>query len=104
MAIKVLTTRKFREGASEQAYELLALLREAGTVRPGYISGHTLTSIEDPRTLLVISSWTDTRSWEAWLSSEKRKEISMKIAELLETNEQVSVFRVERKEFEADMA
>lgn len=104
MAIKVLTTRKFREGASEEAYELLALLREAGTVRPGYISGHTLTSVEDPHTLLVISSWTDTKSWEAWLSSEKRKEISTKIAKLLEANEHIAVFRVERKEFEADMA
>jgi heme-degrading monooxygenase HmoA len=104
MAIKVLTTRKFREGASEEAYELLALLREAGTVRPGYISGHTLTSVQDPHTLLVISSWTDTRSWEAWLSSEKRKEISTKIAGLLEADEHVAVFRVDRKEFEADMA
>jgi heme oxygenase (mycobilin-producing) len=104
MAIKVLTTRKIKQGASEEAYQLLALLREAGTVRPGYISGHTLTSVEDPLTLLVISSWTDTKSWEAWLSSEKRKEISTKIAELLEANEQIAVFRVERKEFDADVA
>jgi heme oxygenase (mycobilin-producing) len=104
MAIKVLTTRKFRKGTTEEAHELLALLRGAGTIRSGYISGHTLTSVEDPDTLLVISSWTDTKSWEAWQASEKRKEISTKIAELLEATEQVAVFHVERKEFEADMA
>ncbi len=104
MAIKVLTTRKFRQGAAEQAYELLSLLRQEGTVRPGYISGHTLTSVDDPHTLLVISSWTDTKSWEAWRSSEKRKEISTKIAELLEANEHIAVFHVERKEFDADIA
>lgn len=60
MGIKVLTARKFREGTTEEACQLLAQLRAAGTVRPGYISGHTLTSLKDPRTLLVISSWTDT--------------------------------------------
>jgi heme-degrading monooxygenase HmoA len=104
MSIMVLTTRKFRNGTAEEAHELLAQLRAAGTVRPGYISGHTLTSVEDPHTLLVISSWTDTRSWEAWLSSEKRREASTRIAELLETDEHVAVFQVERKEFEADTA
>ena len=104
MAIKVLTTRKFKEGTTAEANDLLTLLRKAGTVRSGYISGHTLTSVEDPNTLLVISSWTDAKSWQAWLSSEKRREIATKIAELLETNEQVSVFRVDRKEFDADMA
>jgi heme-degrading monooxygenase HmoA len=104
MGIKVLTARKFRKGTAEEASELLARLRAAGTVRPGYISGHTLTSLKDPHTLLVISSWTDNKSWQAWLSSEKRKEISAKIAALLETNERVAVFHVDRKEFDADMA
>ena len=100
MAIKVLTTRKFRKGTIEEAYQLLALLRAAGTVRSGYISGLTLTSAEDPHILLVISSWTNRESWEAWLSSEKRKEISTKIAGLLETTEHVAVFHVERNEYE----
>jgi heme-degrading monooxygenase HmoA len=104
MGIKVLTARKFRKGTTEEASELLAQLRAAGTVRHGYISGHTLRSVKDPQTLLVISSWTDTKCWQAWLSSEKRKEISAKIAALLETNEGVAVFDVERKEFDADMA
>jgi heme-degrading monooxygenase HmoA len=104
MGIKVLTARKFRGGTTEEARELLAQLRTAGTVRPGNISGHTLASLKDPHTLLVISSWTDTKSWRAWLSSEKRKEISAKISALLETNERVSVFHVEQREFDADMA
>ncbi|HMK36483.1 MAG TPA: antibiotic biosynthesis monooxygenase [Desulfomonilaceae bacterium] len=104
MAIKVLTTRKFKRGTIEEAQKLLALLRAAGTVRPGFISGHTLISAEDPHTLLVISSWSDTKSWEAWQASEKRKEITAKIAGLLETTEHVAIFSIERKEFEADMA
>ncbi len=104
MGIKVLTARKFRKGTTEEACKLLAQLRSAGTVRPGYISGHTLTSLKDPHTLLVISSWTDTKSWQAWRSSEKRKEISAKIGALLETHERVAVFHVERREFDADVA
>jgi heme-degrading monooxygenase HmoA len=104
MAIKVLTTRKFKRGAIKEAHELLARLREAGTVRAGFVSGHTLTSAEDPHTLLVISTWTDTKNWRAWQASEKRRQISDQISELLETSENVAIFHVERKEYEADMA
>lgn len=104
MAIKVLTTRKFKKGTIKEAHELLARLRAAGTVRSGFVSGHTLTSAEDPHTLLVISTWTDTKNWEAWQASEKRKEISRQLGELLEAAEHVAIFHVERKEYEADMA
>ncbi len=105
MAIKVLTSRKFKEGAIETAYQLLKELRAVGTLRQGFVSGQTLVSADDPSRLLVISTWTDARGWEAWRASEKRNEISQKISELLAEPEHVEVFRVERKEVEgADMA
>lgn len=105
MAIKVLTVRNFKKGTIEEAYQLLKQLRAAGTFRPGFVSGQTLVSAEDPHRLLVISTWTDAKGWEAWRASQKRKEISAKIAELLETPEHVEIFQVERKETEGvDMA
>ena len=105
MAIKVLTSRKFREGTAEAAHQLLKELRAVGSLRQGFVSGQTLISADDPNRLLVISTWNDTRGWEAWRASEKRKEIAEKISELLEEPEHVEVFQVERKEVEgADMA
>jgi heme oxygenase (mycobilin-producing) len=105
MAIKVLTVRKFKKGTVEEAHNLLKQLRSVGTLRPGFVSGQTLVSAEDPHRLLVISTWTDVRGWEAWRASQKRKEISEKIAELLEKPEYVEIFHVERKETEGvDMA
>lgn len=105
VAIKVLTLRTFKKGTAEVAHQLLKELRSVGTLRQGYVSGQTLISAEDPHKLLVISTWTDPKGWEAWRASEKRKEIAQKISELLAEPEHVEVFQVERKEVEgADMA
>jgi len=105
MAIKVFTLRQFKGGTVEQAHKLLEQLRAAGTFRPGFVSGQTLVSTEDPNRLLVISTWTDAKGWKAWRASEKRKEISQQIAELLESPEHVEVFQLARKEPEGvDMA
>lgn len=100
MAIKVLTVRNLKNGHVEEALALLKDLRSAGTLRPGFVSGQTLTSLKDTNRLMVISTWTDVKFWEAWRASQKRKEVAAKIAELLETPEIVEVFRVERKETE----
>jgi heme oxygenase (mycobilin-producing) len=105
MAIKVLTLRQFKKGTEEEAHTLLKELRAAGTLRSGFVSGQTLTSLQDPGRLLVMSTWTDVKFWEAWRASQKRKEIAAKIAELLEAPEIVEAFHVDRKETEGvDMA
>jgi quinol monooxygenase YgiN len=105
MAIKVLTVRNFKEGTTEEAHSLLQQLRAAGTLRPGFVSGQTLTSLANPGRVLVLSTWTDAKFWDAWRASPKRKDIAAKIAELLEAPEMVEAFRVERKEIDGvDMA
>jgi quinol monooxygenase YgiN len=92
MAIKVLVRRKFKKGDVEAAYKLLMQLRAAATLMPGFISGETIISAEEPNTLLVISTWTGKRRWEDWRATETRKEFAKKIAELLETSEQSEFF------------
>jgi heme oxygenase (mycobilin-producing) len=105
MAIKVLITRKFKKDTIREAYRLLMQLRAMVTVLPGYLSGQTLISADDPNKLLVISTWTSRKRWDDWLATEKRKEFSKKIAELLESPEESEVFLVGEKEPEwVDMA
>jgi heme oxygenase (mycobilin-producing) len=105
MAIKVLITRKFKKDTIREAYRLLMQLRAMVTVLPGYLSGQTLISADDPNKLLVISTWTSRKRWDDWLATEKRKEFSKKIAQLLESPEESEVYLVGEKEPEwVDMA
>ncbi|MBI5252400.1 MAG: antibiotic biosynthesis monooxygenase [Desulfomonile tiedjei] len=104
MAIKVLTVRKFKKDRIEDGHKLLRELRAAGTLRSGFVSGQTLISVEEPHKLLVISTWTDIKGWEAWQASNKRKEIALRITELLEASENVEIFYVGQRESEADLA
>lgn len=94
MAIKVLIKRKFKEGTAKDAYNLLMQLRAVSTIAPGFVSGQTLISAKDTHELLVISTWTGKKRWEEWRATDKRKEISNKIAELLETPEHYEIFFV----------
>jgi heme oxygenase (mycobilin-producing) len=105
MAVKVLITRRFKKGTIRDAYKLLMQLRAMVTVLPGYLSGQTLISAEDPNKLLVISTWTSRKRWDDWLATAKRKDFSKKISELLESPEESEVFFVGEKEPEwVDMA
>jgi quinol monooxygenase YgiN len=105
MAVKVLTTRRFKKDKVDEGYRLLAQMRSVGTLRAGYVTGHTLISVEEPNKLMVISTWTDIRGWQAWQSSEQRQAFAEKIAQLLESPEHVEIYTVGQKESEgADLA
>jgi heme-degrading monooxygenase HmoA len=105
MAIKVLITRKFKKNTIREAYKLLMQLRAMVTVLPGYLSGQTLISADDPEKLLVISTWTSQKRWRDWEASEKRKEFTKKLADILEKPEHSEIYFVGEKEPEwVDMA
>ncbi len=92
MAVKVLITRQFKAGMTDEAFKLLTEVRSKVTLKPGYISGQTLVSADKPNKLIVVSTWTGRKQWEAWRADESRKELSNKIEPLLEGPEQIEVF------------
>jgi heme-degrading monooxygenase HmoA len=51
----------------------------------GYISGETLHALDDPSSFLIISTWNSFDDWNAWVTSEKRRETQTKIDNLLRT-------------------
>jgi heme-degrading monooxygenase HmoA len=105
MAVKVLITRKIKKTSIKEAYKLLMELRSLVTVRPGYVSGETLFSADDPYKLVVISTWINRKRWKEWRTSDKRKEYTHKIEQLLEGPEQYEVFLAGEREPEwVDMA
>jgi len=75
MLTKVLIKRRFRKGNEKEILHLLRELRAKAMEMPGYLSGVSLTAVEDPRQILVISTWEKLDHWRAWKESAARKTI-----------------------------
>ena len=72
MAVKILIKRKFKEGSLKAASRFIINHRNGAMRQPGYISSETLRNIDDPDTVLVVSTWHSLEDWEAWKNSETR--------------------------------
>ncbi|MFH0824199.1 MAG: antibiotic biosynthesis monooxygenase [Pseudomonadota bacterium] len=92
MAVKVLISRRFKGGKLEEAQKLLMEMRSVATLQPGYISGQTLIGVDNPDKVVVVSTWTGKKPWLEWLTCERRKELSGRLAEFLEDSETVETF------------
>lgn len=92
MAVKVLISRQFRQDRISDAHNLLKEMRSVATLRPGYISGQTLASADNPNKLVVISTWTGPKRWDTWYKDAKRLAFSKKLEDLLVAPENVEVF------------
>jgi heme-degrading monooxygenase HmoA len=73
MQAKILIERKFKKGNQKEIMALLWDLRSGALHQPGYISGETLASNDDPQILLVIGTWENLESWHSWKENETRK-------------------------------
>jgi len=115
MQAKIIIKRKF---VKDKKAEIIALLREfrSGALnQPGYVSGETLTSADDPQTMVVISTWQDMESWYKWKENNTRKALEKMVtkwddiknvkldpedaAKLSEIEKTVDQFKVAVKEF-----
>lgn len=86
MQAKIIIKRKFIKGKQREILALLRELRSMALQQPGYISGETLTSTENPQTLVVIGSWRDMDSWINWRENDTRKTLE----KMLETYQETS--------------
>ena len=86
MNAKILIKRKFKKGKQKEILALLRELRSGALHQPGYISGETLTSTENPRTMMVIGTWHDMESWYDW----KRNNMRQTLEQMLETYQEGS--------------
>ena len=70
--IKVLIKRRFKEGKTKEILSLLNEFRAGALNMPGYISGVTMTSHEDPLVMLVIGTWEKMKHWNQWKENPAR--------------------------------
>ena len=86
MNAKILIKRKFKKCKEKEVLALLRELRSGALHQSGYISGETLTSTENPRTMMVIGTWHDMESWYNW----KRNITRQTLEQMLETYQEGS--------------
>jgi heme-degrading monooxygenase HmoA len=83
MPVQVIIKRKFQINNPEQLIPLLTELRTRAKNQPGYISGETLRSLENPEEYLVVSKWQTADDWKNWLGSKERRDIQGKVDSLI---------------------
>lgn len=83
MTVKIIIQRKVKEENVVELAMLLKKLRALTLEQSGYISGETLSRIDDKEETLVISSWRSVEDWNSWVNNPKRTEIQTEIDRLL---------------------
>ncbi len=83
MAIKVFIEREIEPGREIDIHNALIKLRARAMHAPGYISGETLRSYEDPHKYLVISTWNSIEEWKQWENNPERQAIEAEITPYL---------------------
>jgi heme oxygenase (mycobilin-producing) len=83
MPIQVMIKRKLKIDKPENLLPLMEELHSGAIEQPGYISGETLRSLEDPENYLVISKWETADDWNKWFHSKERRDIQGKLDSLI---------------------
>ena len=100
--LRVIIERHLKEGKSKSLVPLLRELRAAALQQPGYITGETMVSTQDPSIVATLSTWRSLDDWKAWENSEARKKLSPQIERLLRKKPKVSIYQVSATEEKAD--
>jgi antibiotic biosynthesis monooxygenase (ABM) superfamily enzyme len=92
MTVKIIIERTVRSENKDQLLSLLIKLREKAVRQPGYISGETLSSLNNQETHLVVSTWNTLQDWRAWEQSQERRVLVALIENMLTTPARVGIF------------
>ena len=83
MPIQVIIKRKWQVDKPEALIPLLTELRALAQKQPGYISGETLRSLDNPEDYMVVSHWETADDWQKWLQSKARRNLQGRVDSLI---------------------
>jgi len=83
MSIQVIIKRKLKIENPEKLIPLLDQLRSRAKEQPGYLSGKTLRSLDNPEDYMVVSKWETAADWERWFGNKERRSIQGQIDSLI---------------------
>ena len=84
MLVKVFIKRRVKENKAMEAFKLLRKIRAKAMNQEGYVSGETMIDPDDPRKIIVISTWEGVDNWNSWKDNDERKAMNASFEELLE--------------------
>ncbi len=93
MTVKIIIKRKVQDENVSQLTLLLKRLRALTLEQPGYISGETLTRIDNKDECMVISTWNSVEDWNRWVNNPKRFEVQVAIDKLLGQETEYAIYR-----------
>ncbi|MEN8210865.1 MAG: antibiotic biosynthesis monooxygenase family protein, partial [Thermodesulfobacteriota bacterium] len=83
MSVTVIIKRKWKVDKPEELLSLLTELRSRAKKQPGYISGETLKSLNDPQDFVVISKWETDDDWKTWLNNKERRDVQGEVDSMI---------------------
>ncbi len=83
MPIQVMIKRKLRIQKPKELLPLLEELHKHALEQPGYISGETLQSLDNPDVFMVVSKWETAEDWNKWLNLKDRRDIQGRVDSLI---------------------
>ena len=83
MIAKIIIKRRFVKDNTPQILSLLNKIRSIAMNQPGYISGETLRSLDDPEDYMVVSKWETADDWKKWLQSKERRDLQGQVDSLI---------------------
>jgi len=92
--VRILIERHLKAGKRGELIHLLKELRTSAIHQPGYVSGETLSSLEDASIISVLSTWQSLEDWKTWEESEPRLKLEQQIEPLLIETPKVSIYHV----------
>lgn len=93
MAVKILIHREFKDVSENAIMALLVNARSIAMTMPGYDSTETLVNLDNPRSIVLISTWETKADWDNYFNSDVRKENERKFAEILARETRYELFR-----------
>ena len=75
MLAKILIERQFKSGNEKEILSLLNQLRSLAMNQPGYISGLTMRTPDEPENMMVIGTWQTLDNWHSWKENMERKNL-----------------------------
>lgn len=67
----------------DKAIELTREKRTEVMKQPGFIAGETLINAKDPTDMLVIHTWENMETWDAWDKRKEKAQMNARINEVL---------------------
>ena len=92
MTVKIIMERTVKPEQEGELQLLLRQLRIMAIGQPGYISGETLISCENPGKQVVISTWNSLQEWNRWQSHPDRVRVASQIEALLTSPPNIAVY------------